>query len=55
MAQWMINPDIIYSFYSARMEVEEWNLERYFGVRHAFKYHFSLDVKAGGPGSARYA
>jgi hypothetical protein len=42
MAQQMTNPDIICSFYSTRMEVEKSNFEDSFGVRHGFKYPFSL-------------
>jgi hypothetical protein len=34
----MTNPDIICSFYSARMEVEKGKIEQIFGVRHGFKY-----------------
>jgi hypothetical protein len=41
MAQWMTNPDIICSFYSARMEAEK---EELFGVRPGFKSLFSLKV-----------
>jgi hypothetical protein len=40
----MTNPDIICSFYSARMEVENKNFGAIFEVRHGFKYPFSLKV-----------
>jgi hypothetical protein len=46
----MTNPDIICSFYSARMEVEKENFEQILGVRHGFKYPLSQD---GGFGSAK--
>jgi hypothetical protein len=44
MAQQLTNPDIICSFYSARMEVEKKKLEQIFGVRHGFKYPLSAKV-----------
>jgi hypothetical protein len=44
MAQQLTNPDIICSFYSARMEVENKNFEQIFGVRHGFKYKLSPKV-----------
>jgi hypothetical protein len=40
----MTNPDIICTFYSARMEVEKYKFEDIFGVRHGFKSFFSLKV-----------